>query len=85
MNEARLKIIGKEDSPAGMPINYSCYGEILKNSTVLLRFGTSEKMVEITCTREWALRFVKSVTEILDAQSGAEPQIPAPSSLFPAY
>lgn len=84
MSEARIEIISREESSGGLPINYSCYGVTPENGTVLFRWGTSEKTVEIRCTNEWARRFVKRVIEALDEQSETELQIPAPSAPFPA-
>ena len=84
MNDARLRISIGNVNRAGMPITHYSYGSLLSNGTVFLLLGALEGSVEITCTREWALEFAKSLKAALGEQNGEEFQIPAPSAPFPA-
>jgi hypothetical protein len=83
MSEATIKINSNRNTPAGVPVTHTGYGEILANGTVLLLFGTQYETVEITCTRNWALDFAKKLTKELGVQTEVESQIPAASAPFP--
>jgi len=83
MSSARLKINSGSVNRAGMPITHYTYGKFLSNGTVFIAISAADGSAEIVCTHEWALDFVKKITEALDEQTGMEPQIPVPSAPFP--